>query len=50
MRVSAGGNRALHSESVGDVTLTRPSTGFHSGIRSSCWYAAKQSSAGTLMG
>eukprot|EP00964_Phaeocystis_antarctica_P112910 scaffold77026_cov54-Phaeocystis_antarctica.AAC.2 len=43
---SAGGRRALHSDRVGEMTLTRPRIGFHSGMRSSCEYASKHASAG----
>ena len=49
MRASAGGRRALHSDLVGEITLTRPRMGFHSGMRSSCEYASKHASAGSPM-
>ena len=45
IRERAGGRRALHSDLVGEITLTRPRMGFHSGMRSSCEYASKHASA-----
>ena len=49
IRARAGGRRALHSDLVGEITLTRPRMGFHSGMRSSCEYASKHASAGRPM-